>query len=87
MFFEHFHPFGPLMIPILALLIPIVGGIVTHYLGKANTSGCGHETICELVKAGQPIPAFRAAAGDAAGRLAAAANQASNPNRMLIPPS
>ena len=83
MFFEHFHSFGPLMIPILALLIPIVA-IVTHYLGKANTERLRHETIRELVKAGQPIlPELLLETQQDDWQRPR--NQASNPNRMLIP--
>ena len=44
----------PLLIPILALMIPIVA-IVAHYVSKSNRERQCHETIRELVKAGQPI--------------------------------
>jgi len=45
----------PVLIPILALMIPIVA-IVAHYLTKSRREQAMHETIRELVKAGQPIP-------------------------------
>lgn len=45
----------PVLIPILALMIPIVA-IVAHYLTKSRREQALHETVRELVKAGQPIP-------------------------------
>lgn len=83
MFFERFPAFFPLMIPILALLIPIVA-IVTHYLGKANSERLRHETIRELVKAGQPIPPeLMADAPDS--DWGQRKRDPGNPNRMLLP--
>lgn len=45
----------PLLIPILALMIPIVA-IVAHYVSKSNRERERHETIRQMIKAGQPIP-------------------------------
>lgn len=45
----------PFMIPIVALLIPIVA-IVAHYVGKASRERAIHETVRQLSAAGQPIP-------------------------------
>ena len=44
-----------LLIPILALMIPIVA-IVAHYMTKSRREQNLHETVRELAKAGQPIP-------------------------------
>ncbi|WP_204302016.1 hypothetical protein, partial [Klebsiella pneumoniae] len=52
---EHIQTLGPLLIPILALMIPMAA-IVSHYLSKANSERLRHETIRELARAGQPIP-------------------------------
>ncbi len=53
----------PVLIPILALMIPIVA-IVAHYLTKSRREQAMHETIRELVKAGQPIPPELLRGGD-----------------------
>lgn len=45
----------PFMIPIVALLIPIVA-IVAHYVSKASRERAIHETVRQLSAAGQPIP-------------------------------
>lgn len=45
----------PILIPILALLIPIIA-IVAHYVTKSQRQRELHETIRQLAKAGQPIP-------------------------------
>ncbi|KQY88575.1 DUF6249 domain-containing protein [Pelomonas sp. Root1444] len=83
MFFDHFHAFSPLMIPILALLIPIVA-IVAHYLGRANSERQRHETIRELVRAGQPIPPELL--GDVQDSdWHCARRERANPNRILVP--
>jgi Domain of unknown function (DUF6249) len=47
--------FTHLIIPVLALLIPIVA-IVAHFLAKAQKERQRHQTIRELARAGQPIP-------------------------------
>ena len=52
---ESFPAFGPLLIPVLALSIPIVA-IIAHYLGKAYSEWQRHQTIREFVRAGQPVP-------------------------------
>lgn len=44
-----------LLIPLMGMLIPIVA-IVGYYLNKASKDRLRHETIRELVRAGQPIP-------------------------------
>lgn len=44
-----------LLIPILALMIPIVA-IVAHYMTKSKREQALHDTLRELAKAGQPIP-------------------------------
>ncbi|MFO1253810.1 MAG: DUF6249 domain-containing protein [Inhella sp.] len=45
----------PFMIPIVALLIPIVA-IVAHYVSKSSRERAIHETVRQLSAAGQPIP-------------------------------
>jgi len=73
----------PLMIPILALLIPIVA-IVAHYMSKAHGERQRHETIRELARAGQPIPPeLLAEAQDSDWQRAK--REEANPNRILIP--
>lgn len=83
MFFEHFPAFFPLMIPILALLIPIIA-IVSHYLGKAHSERQRHETIRELARAGQPIPPELLGDAQDSDWHRARRDQA-NPNRILVP--
>jgi hypothetical protein len=84
MFFERLPHFGLLLIPILALLIPIVA-ILTHYLGKAHSERLRHETIRELARAGQPIPPeLLADVQDSDWQRARRCEQA-NPNRILVP--
>lgn len=83
MFFDNFHAFNPLMIPILALIIPIVA-IVAHYLGRANSERQRHETIRELVRAGQPIPPELLSDVQDSDWHRARRDQA-NPNRILVP--
>jgi Domain of unknown function (DUF6249) len=55
MSYQNFQAIAPLMIPIVALFIPIVL-FVAHYLAKASSDRQRYETIRELVRAGQPIP-------------------------------
>ncbi|WP_374661392.1 DUF6249 domain-containing protein [Inhella sp.] len=75
----------PLLIPILALLIPIVA-IVAHYVAKSNRERERHETIRMLVKAGQPIPPELLSAVDAQDSdWQKERRSAANPNRSLIP--
>lgn len=81
MFFQHFD--ASLLIPILALLIPIVA-IVAHYLGKATSERLRHETIRELGRAGQPIPPELLADAQDSGWNRARRDKA-NPNRILLP--
>jgi hypothetical protein len=83
MFFQHFQVFGPLMVPILALLIPIVA-IVAHYLTKASGDRQRHETIRELARAGLPIPPELLTDVQDSDWHRARRDQA-NPNRILIP--
>jgi len=83
MFFDNFHAFNPLMIPILALMIPIVA-IVAHYLGRANSERQRHETIRELARAGQPIPPELLVDFQDSGSQCARRDRA-NPNRILVP--
>jgi hypothetical protein len=52
---ENSPTFGHLIIPVLALLIPIVA-IVAHYVAKAYGERQRHETIREFARAGQPVP-------------------------------
>lgn len=82
MFFETFQTLGPLMIPILALLIPIVA-IVSHYVSKTSTERQRHETIRELARAGQPIPPELLDVQDSDWHRAQ--REQRNPNRILIP--
>lgn len=83
MFFDHFEVISPLLIPILALLIPIIA-IVAHYLGKAHSERQRHETIRELARAGQPIPPELLADVQDSDWQRARSTQA-NPNRILVP--
>ena len=84
MLFETFHEISPLMIPILALLIPIVA-ILAHYLGRAHSERQRHETIRELARAGQPIPP-ELLAEPADSDWQRARRDSGNPtNRILIP--
>lgn len=82
MFYETFRSLGPLMIPILSLLIPIVA-IVAHYVSKTSNERQRHETIRELVRAGQPIPPELLDAPESEGQRAR--REQANPNRMLVP--
>lgn len=83
MFFEHLSDVSPLLIPILALTIPIVA-IVAHQLGKAHSERQRHETIRELARAGQPIPPELLAdvqdSDWSRGR-----REPASPNRILLP--
>jgi hypothetical protein len=82
-FFDNFPTIGPLMIPILALLIPIVA-IVAHYLGKAHNERQRHETMRALARAGLPIPPELLADAQDSDWYRSRRDQA-NPNRMLVP--
>lgn len=84
MFFENFQAWLPLMIPILALMIPIVA-IVSHYLGRAHSERQRHETIRELARAGQPIPPELLADATQDSDWHRARRDAANPNRILVP--
>lgn len=81
MSFEHI--ISPVLIPILALLIPIVA-IAAHHIAKVSNERQRQETIRELVRAGQPIPPeLLGEAPDSDWHRARC--QQSNPNRILIP--
>lgn len=82
MSFEHLA-FDPLLIPILALLIPIVA-IVAHHLGKAHSDRQRHETIRALARAGQPIPPELLDDAQDSDFQRTRREQA-NPNRILLP--
>lgn len=73
----------PLLIPILALMIPIVA-IVAHYVSKSSRDRERHETIRMLVKAGQPIPPELLGEPVEDDERRERRNQG-NPNRSLIP--
>ena len=82
MFFQNFP--AHLLIPILALLIPIVA-IVARYLGKANSERLRHETIRELARAGKPIPPELLAEPQESGWNHARRDKANpKPNRILL---
>ena len=82
MFIEQFVT--PIMIPILALLIPIVA-IVAHYMTKAHRERQRHETMRELARAGLPIPPELLQADAQDSDWHRARREESNPNRILIP--
>jgi Domain of unknown function (DUF6249) len=79
--------FGHLLIPVLALLIPIVA-ILAHHLGKAYGERQRHLTIREFVRAGQPVPPELLAESwtDTKGRdWHSKPPVKADPNRMLLP--
>lgn len=80
--FETFQSLGPLVIPILALLIPIVA-IVSHYISKTSIERERHETLRELARAGQPIPPELLDVQDSDWHRAR--REQNSPNRILIP--
>lgn len=80
--FENLPSVSPLLIPILALLIPFVA-IAAHHLGKAHSERQRHETMRELVRAGQPIPP-ELLAGLADSEAPAGRREPPNPNRLLL---
>lgn len=82
MFFNNFSDWA-ILIPILSLLIPIVA-IVSHFMGKAQSERLRHETIRELVRAGQPIPPELLLDVQDSDWQRARRVEAS-PNRILIP--
>jgi len=80
--FENLPQLSPLLIPILALLIPFVA-ITAHYLGKAHSERQRHETMRELVRAGQPIPPeWLTEVND--GEASRDRREPPNPNRLLV---
>ncbi|PTT78465.1 hypothetical protein DBR42_23470, partial [Pelomonas sp. HMWF004] len=83
MFIDAIQSVTPLLIPILALLIPIVA-IVAHHLGKAHSERQRHETIRELARAGQPIPPELLADAQDSDWQRARREQA-QPHRTLVP--
>jgi len=66
-----------LLIPLMGMLIPIVA-IAGYYLNKSSKDRLRHETIRELIKAGQPIPPELLSDDEVP-----AAKSPSNPNRSL----
>jgi hypothetical protein len=75
----------PLLIPILALMIPIVA-IVAHYVSKSTRERERHETIRQLAKAGQPIPPELIGGPEAQDSdFHDERRKRSNPNRSLSP--
>lgn len=80
---ESFPAFGPLLIPVLALSIPIVA-IIAHYLGKAYSEWQRHQTIREFVRAGQPVPPELLADTQDVDWQRAQRGKA-NPHRILLP--
>ena len=68
-----------LLIPLMGMLIPIVA-IAGYYINKSSKDRLRHETIRELIKAGQPIPPELLATDDVP-----AEKSPSNPNRSLTP--
>ncbi len=83
MSFHNLDAVAPLIIPILALCIPIVA-IVAHYLAKSSSDRQRHDTIRELARAGQPIPPELLLEAQDTDWQRARSVQA-NPNRILIP--
>lgn len=82
---ESFPAFGPLLIPLLALSIPIVA-ILAHYLGKAYSEWQRHQTIREFVRAGQPVPPeLLADTQDDDWQRAQRGKANPNPHRILAP--
>ncbi len=83
MSFDPMQNLSPLLIPLLAMTIPIVA-IVAAFLYKSSRDRERHQTIREFIKAGQPVPP-ELLAGDAQdsdwGRERRAA---SYPNRSLV---
>lgn len=82
MFHETFHTLGPLLIPILSLLIPIVA-ILAHFISKTHSERQRHETIREIVRAGLPIPPELLDAPESDWQRAR--REQGNPNRILVP--
>ena len=80
--FDTFQSLGPLIIPILALIIPIVA-ILSHYISKTSIERERHETIRALAKAGQPVPPELLDMQDSDWHRAR--REERNPNRILIP--
>jgi hypothetical protein len=74
----------PLLIPILALMIPIVA-IVAHYISKSTRERERHETLRQLAKAGQPIPPELLGLKDFDDSDLDDRRRARNPNRSLAP--
>lgn len=73
----------PLMIPILGMLIPIIA-ILAHYISKSGRDRERHETMRQMIKAGQPVPqAWLVDEDDDEATKASA--RPSNPNRSLTP--
>ena len=72
-----------LLIPILALMIPIIA-IVAHYVSKSGRERERHETMRQLIKAGQPVPQGWLVDEDD-DEATKASSRPSNPNRSLTP--
>lgn len=77
-----FSDLFPLVIPALALLIP-VAVVGFHYASKTRVERERHETIREIVRAGQPIPPELLEPVDSG--WSSARRESVDPNRMLIP--
>jgi hypothetical protein len=75
--------FAHLVIPVLALLIPIVA-IVAHHLGRAYSDRQRHLTIREFARAGQPVPPELLADTRDGGWPRTPRSQ-DGPNRILLP--
>ncbi len=75
----------PLLVPILALMIPIVA-IVAHYVSKSGRERERHETMRQLIKAGQPVPpGWLVDEDEDEVTRRAASRELANPNRSLLP--
>ncbi len=74
-----------LLIPMLALAIPIVA-IVAHYVSKSSRERQRHETMRQLIQAGQPVPpGWLADEDEDEITRRAASRELANPNRSLTP--
>lgn len=75
----------PLLVPIVALMIPIVA-IVAHYMSKSGRERERHETMRQLIKAGQPVPpGWLVDEDEDEVTRRAASRELANPNRSLLP--
>lgn len=79
-FMRHILPF---MIPIIGMLIPIIA-IIAHYVSKSGRERERHETMRQMIKAGQPVPQAWLLDEDDDGAMKNSMRPA-NPNRSLTP--